>query len=130
MTVHRKRACLAVLLIVAICETAWADSGRTIAAVGSATVQRKPAHLRLCMQLTAKGKTLEDALAKMKERREAATAELESLKADKKSIVFGTPGMSNDQSSRKRQAAGLVSSALSRPPSLQQARVPLSRNRW
>ena len=60
-----------------------------IVASGTATVQRKPTQLRLYMELVAKGKTLPEALAKLKERREAATAQLETLKADKNSIVFG-----------------------------------------
>ena len=79
-----------------------------ISASGTSTVQRKPTQLRLYMQLTAKGKTLEDALAKLKERQEAATAQLETLKADKKSIVFGAPSMSNDQSSRRKQIQAMV----------------------
>jgi lysophospholipase L1-like esterase len=60
------------------------------------------------MQLLAKGKTLADALAKLKERQEAAAVQLETLKADKKSIVFGAPSLSNDQSSRKRQIQAMV----------------------
>ena len=42
----------------------------------------------------AEGKTPEEALAKLKERREAATLQLESLKADKKAIVFGKTSFS------------------------------------
>jgi hypothetical protein len=51
---------------------------------------------------------MEEALAKLKERKEAAAAQLETLKADKKSIVFGSPSMSSDQSSRKKQIQAMV----------------------
>jgi uncharacterized protein YggE len=79
-----------------------------IVAHGTTTLQRKPTQLRLYMELMAKGKTLPEALARLKERREAATAQLETLKAEKKSIVFGTPSLPNTQSSHKRQIEAMV----------------------
>jgi uncharacterized protein YggE len=79
-----------------------------IEASGTATVQRKPTQLRLYMELVAKGKTLPEALAKLKERREAATAQLETLKADKNSIVFGAPTVPNTQSPHNRQIEAMV----------------------
>ena len=79
-----------------------------VGANGVATVQRNPARLRLYMQLQAKGKTLEEALSKLKELREAATVQLETLKADKKSVVFGSPGASNRVSARRRQIEAMV----------------------
>jgi hypothetical protein len=119
---HRKYVCLAALSIFAFCPAlAQAQFGRNfelamsqgaakpgITASGTTTVERKPTQLRLYMQLLAKGKTLQDALAKLKERREAATAQLEALKVDKKSIVFGTPSLANAQSARKRQIEAMV----------------------
>jgi len=83
-----------------------------ISAVGTSTVQRKPTQLKMFVQLTAKGKNLEEALAKLKERREAAKTQLESLNADKKSIVFGSPSLSNFQSVRKRQIEAMVQAQL------------------
>ena len=83
-----------------------------ISVSGTTTVQRKAAQLRLYTQLLAKGKTLPEALAKLKERCEAATAQLETLKVDKKSIVFGSPSLSNVQSSRKRQIEAMVMSQM------------------
>ncbi|MEN6407105.1 MAG: SIMPL domain-containing protein [Thermoguttaceae bacterium] len=85
-----------------------ASGKQGISAVGTATVKRKPTQLRLYMQLLAKGKTLEDALTKLKERCEAAAAQLEALKVDKKSIVFGPPALSATQSNRKRQIEAMV----------------------
>jgi hypothetical protein len=118
MTISWKPVCLTVTSLFLLGPAAaWAQSyrefaamsamtqggSRTITAGGVATVQRKPTQLRLYMQLTAKGKTLDEALAKLKDRREAATAQLETLKADKKSIVFGSPSMSDAQSGRRKQ---------------------------
>ena len=88
---------------------AMQGAGRpAISASGTSIVQRKPTQLRLYMQLQVKGKTLDDALAKLKERREAATAQLETLKADKKSIVFGAPSVGAQQSSRRQQIEAMV----------------------
>jgi hypothetical protein len=123
MTLRTNRVMLAALLISAVWPAAaWAQFGRgwasvsaiegagrpAISASGAATVQRDPTQLRLYIQILAKGKTLEDALAKLKDRREAATAQLEALKADKKSIVFGSPSLSNSASARKQQIEAMV----------------------
>jgi uncharacterized protein YggE len=83
-----------------------------LSAMGIATVRRKPTQLRLYMQLLAKGKTLEDALAKLKDREEAATAQLEAMKADKKSISFGTASVSAAQSARKKQIEQMIISQM------------------
>jgi uncharacterized protein YggE len=118
-----ERVCVAALLVFAFWPAAaWAQfeqnfaqlaasqgaGKQAISSSGTAAVQRKPTQLRLYMQVLVKGKTLEDALAKLKERQEAATAQLETLKADKKSIVFGAPSLSNVQSARKRQIEAMV----------------------
>ncbi len=79
-----------------------------VTGAGTAVVQRNPTQLRLYIQLLAKGKTLDDALAKLKERREAAATQLETLKADKKSIVFGSPSVSNAASARKQQVEAMI----------------------
>jgi uncharacterized protein YggE len=80
----------------------------TVAATGTVAVQQKPTRMRMHMQLFAKAKTLEAALAKLKERREAATLQLESLKADKKSIVFDGPALSAAEAGQKRQLEAMV----------------------
>jgi uncharacterized protein YggE len=87
----------------------------SLSAAGSAVVRRKPTQMRMYVQLQAKGKTLEEALAKLKDRREAVTAQLESLKADKKSIVFGAPCMSLAQSAQQKQIEAMVRAQMRRP---------------
>ena len=119
MTTNWKRVCLTVLATAVLWPAAasaqWervmAMQGAghpAISATGSSIVQRKATQLRVYMQLTAKGKTLQDALAKLKEHQEAARTQLEALKADGKSIVFGAATVSNDQSSRKKQIQAMM----------------------
>jgi hypothetical protein len=80
----------------------------TLAATGTAQLQRPPTMLRMHLQLTAKGKTLEEALGALKDRREAARAQLEKLNADKTSITFGNPTVSNAQNAQQRRMEMLV----------------------
>ncbi len=122
MTVQGKRVCMGVLLTAALWPAAgWGQFGRSfdmaamqgaqghaISAMGTSTIQRSPTQLRLYLDLTAKGKNLKEALEKMKERQEAVTAQLETLKADKKSISFSTPSLSNAESARKKQLEMMV----------------------
>ncbi len=79
-----------------------------LSATGAATVQQKPTRMRMYIQLFGKAKTLEEALAKLKERREAAVLQLESLKADKQSVAFDGPTVSTAQAAQKRQIEAMV----------------------
>ncbi len=118
-----KRIWLFALLIVAV----FAASGRAqfgrdygeylamqsggrpaVSAVGTATVKRSPTRMRMYVQLFGKGNTPEEALAKLKERREAAALQLESLKADQKSIVFGDTSFSTAQEALKKRFEAMV----------------------
>lgn len=58
---------------------------------GSATVilKRKPELLRIKVDVIAQGKTMKDALAALKDRREAIGGQLATLGASKESIAFG-----------------------------------------
>jgi hypothetical protein len=90
-------------------EMVTATGGRpAVSAAGTVAVQQKPTRMRMHIQLFAKAKTLEAALAKLKERREAAALQVESLKADKKSIVFDGPALSATQANQKRQLEAMV----------------------
>ena len=60
----------------------------------------KPTQLRMYLQLSAKGRTLPEC---WQAECEAAAARLETLKADKKSIAFGSPSLSAAELSRQRQ---------------------------
>ena len=118
-----KRFWLFALLIVAVsAASARAQFGRNyeeymamqsggrpaVSAVGTATVKRSPTRMRMYVQLFGKGKTPEEALAKLKEHREAAELQLESLKADKKSIIFGETSFSTAQEALRKRFEAMV----------------------
>lgn len=67
----------------------FAEEGATVSGTGSATVKRQATKLRMSIVLTAKGKTLPEALDKLKARRELAAAHLKKLQADAASTKFG-----------------------------------------
>lgn len=75
----------------------------SIAGVGTTTLKRSPTAIRMYVELFAKGKTLKEALDKLKDRREAAIVQLEALKADKDSIEVSAPSLSNIQTAQKKQ---------------------------
>ncbi len=116
-----------VLLMALVAAAAWPAAGRAqmfrysgefaamqgagqpaLSAGGTSAVQQKPTRLRMYIQLFGKAKTLEEALAKLKERREAAELQLESLKADKQSVTFDGPTVSSAQAAQKRQIEAMV----------------------
>jgi uncharacterized protein YggE len=80
----------------------------TISATGASVINRLPTSLRVIVPLSGKGKTIEEAMAKLKELRETASAQVQKLKADKKDIKFSNPAVSNAQSNRQRQMESLV----------------------
>lgn len=82
--------------------------GQTILGQGSATVKRVPTILRMHIEVLGKGETLKEALDKLKARRQAAVAQLKTLKADHESIELGSPSLSNVESQRRRQLEAMV----------------------
>ncbi len=85
----------------------------SIAGVGSTTLKRSPTGIQMHVELLAKGKTLKEALGKLKDRREAAIVQLEALKADKESIEVSTPSLSNAQEAQKKQFEMMVMQRMS-----------------
>jgi uncharacterized protein YggE len=80
----------------------------TVTGVGFVRVQRPATALRMHVQLTAKGKTLVEALARLKEQREAVAAQLEKLNAEKESIAFRNPAVSAAQNAQQRKIESLI----------------------
>jgi uncharacterized protein YggE len=68
---------------------AMAEEGAAVAGTGSASVKRQPTKMRMSIVLFAKGKTLPEAIEKLKERRELAAAHLKKLQADSTTAKFG-----------------------------------------
>lgn len=79
-----------------------------VSGTGTMTVTRKATVMRVHVRLLGKGKSLEEALANLKERREAARARLQTLGAEKGSISFGDPSLSNPQAQNRRQLERMI----------------------
>lgn len=84
-----------------------ADEG-IVTGNGVAVIKRQPEVMRMQVELSAKGKTAEEALAKLKARREAAEKKLLELGAEKKSIVRGEPRIVAANTDRQRQMEMMV----------------------
>jgi uncharacterized protein YggE len=119
-----KRTLVAAMAVAAVCSAAVAcaqftraeipavsgDAAEhnTLAASGTSVIKNLPTVIRVTVQLSGKGKTIEEAMAKLKERRETASAQVQKLKADKKDIKFGAPSLANAQASRQQQLEMMV----------------------
>ncbi len=79
-----------------------------VAGRGVVQVQQQPTMLRMSLVLMAKGKTLEGALARLKDRRQAAAKQVEALGADKDSIAFGPPVVSRTQSAQQQRLQAIM----------------------
>jgi uncharacterized protein YggE len=84
-----------------------------LTSVGVVALRRPPSMIRMNVELLAKGKTLQDALTNLKDRREVVTAQLQKLKAVKDSISTTTPTTSNVQSAERRQIEMLLARKMS-----------------
>jgi len=74
-----------------------------VSSVGNETVKLKPDELRLTVQLSEKGATLKEVLAKLKTRCDAAKLQVSQLAATKESIVVSEPTLAADMSEQERQ---------------------------
>src|SRR6185437_2025139 len=81
--------------------TAAEPSTATVVASGIADIKRQPDALRVQIELMARGKTLKDALGKLKSRRADVKAELLKLGAAEKSIRFEEPNSANEAAGRQ-----------------------------
>jgi len=82
--------------------------GDVVSGNGTAVLTEKASVMRVQLQLMGKGKTLEEALANLTQRREAALARLQTLGAEKGSISCGDPSVVNVQSQNRRQMERLI----------------------
>ena len=74
-----------------------------VSGTGSEVVKQPPTLLRMTVQLTGKGKTVAEALTQLKDRREAAVMQLDSLGATKDSLNLTDPELSAGVSPRQQQ---------------------------
>ncbi|MHB8951534.1 MAG: SIMPL domain-containing protein [Pirellulaceae bacterium] len=78
-------------------------TGGGIVGTGTVTVKEQPTLVRMSIQLQEKAETVEAALARLKDRREAALQQLESFGADKESLVVEPPTLAAGKTSQQRQ---------------------------
>ncbi len=83
-----------------------------VAATGQVHLLRPPTHLRMYMQVSGRGKTLEEALAALKERREAVAAKLDKLAAEKSSIEFSSPSVDEAAATQQRRMEMMLAQRL------------------
>jgi hypothetical protein len=138
-----KRAVMGLVLVVVIAGwcmpgRAWGQYGRfgmgammgggegAIAGNGNVTVKRPPTQLRMFLMLSGKGKTIEDAIADLKAKREKAVAHIEKLGADKKSIDRGTAAVSQEDAQRRRQLEQMIRQRMRGGKATKAAKLPES----
>jgi uncharacterized protein YggE len=80
-----------------------ADDGATVSGTGTSSIKRQPTKLRMSIVLTAKGKTLAEALDKLKARRELATAHLKKLQAEASTTKFGETALAAEGNAQQAQ---------------------------
>ncbi len=89
------------------------SSGSTVAGVGQVKIHPKPNAIRMHIELVSKGKSLEEALKNLKDRREAALVQLESLRADMDTVKVDAPRVSGQQSDQKRRLERMLMERMS-----------------
>lgn len=89
-------------LVFAAClpSMATAQDGASVSGNGSATVKRQPTTMRMSIVLMGKGKTLPEAIEKLKARRELAAAHLKKLQADTTTTKFGETALAAEGGQR------------------------------
>ena len=85
-----------------------------ISADGAVKLKRPPTAVRLHLQLIARGKTAEEAMAALKVRREAAVAQLESLKVAKASIAFSALSVISGTTPQQKRLEMMIAQRMGR----------------
>lgn len=75
----------------------------TVSGTGNAVVQKFPTAMRMTMSIPGKGKNLDEALADLHQRRQAAFAQFEKLGAKKESLKASVPSVSPIEAQQRRQ---------------------------
>jgi uncharacterized protein YggE len=79
-----------------------------VTGVGSTEIKRPAEVLRVQVELVVKGKDLKEALTKLKERKEAAKAQLAGLGMAQDAVVFGETAIAAGQTDQQRQMEMMV----------------------
>ncbi|MCA9006517.1 MAG: SIMPL domain-containing protein [Planctomycetaceae bacterium] len=84
-----------------------AEAG-TVSGNGTVVIEKTPAVMRMQVDLLSKASSLEEALAGLKERVEAARAQLAAFGVDKASIKLGEPKLSAGKNDRQQQMEAVL----------------------
>jgi uncharacterized protein YggE len=80
----------------------------TVSGSGTVEIKRQPEILRVQFEVMARGKTLKEALDKLKARRDEVRTELVKLGARKDAVTFGDPGLAEDGTNRRDRVEMLI----------------------
>ena len=80
----------------------------TVSASGTVILKRLPELLRMKVDVIAQGKTTKEALANLKDRREAVQGQLATLGAAKESVAFGAPQVNATVLQMRQQMAMMI----------------------
>lgn len=80
----------------------------TVTGRGTAELKRQPELLRVQVEIFAKGKDIKEALARLRERKESARRNLESIGFPAVGIEFGDPSIGAEPNERRRQMQMMV----------------------
>jgi uncharacterized protein YggE len=81
---------------------------------GTAELKRMPDIVRVQVEVLAKAKDLKEALALLKDRREAAVLRLTAMGIAKEALAFNDPGLTSEKTDQQRQMEMMVASRLGR----------------
>jgi uncharacterized protein YggE len=95
-------------------QTPSGESG-TVSGVGTVSVKRRPEFLRVKLEVFAAGKTIKEAIANLKDRREAIRGQLATLAAVKDSIVFGEPQVNSSVLEARQRMEMMIRNRMGKP---------------
>jgi hypothetical protein len=109
MSPQRSCVILTCLFVLAAPAAAQAPApAGTVTGQGKAEVQRQPELLRVQVEILVKARDLPTALARLKERRDAAGIHLKSMAALPDSIAFAAPSLAPEKTEQQKQMEQMV----------------------
>lgn len=105
------------------------DAG-TVSGMGTVAIERAPQAMRMKLVVSSKGSNLKEALASLKDRLEAAKAQLATLGAAKTSVKVETPQIAVEDPNRRRQIEMMMAQRLRgggrKPAKKEETKPPVS----
>jgi hypothetical protein len=119
-------ACL--ILCTAAARAQYSEAG-LVSGTGAVQIERLPEMMRMRVVVTAKGSTLEEALAALKDKTDAAKGQLATLGAAKDSVNVDAPQVAAETNDQRRQMQMMMAQRLRgnrRPPKKEETKPPVS----